>query len=204
MGTIPIPKNVIEDYSSMPKKFFRRCMPDPRKIREHKYLQFFGTLLHDPNLWHLNRRSVSGAFAVGLFVAMIPIPFQMVVAAAFAIFTRVNLPIAAGLAWVTNPFTVGPMFYFAYKVGTWILHVEPRDFNFELSYDWLMAELGAIWAPFLLGCLIVGLVLAVAGYISIRLVWRIYIANHIKKRRQRRASKQSANHTPPSSQKRED
>ncbi len=174
----------------MPKKFIRRFLPDHRKIREQKYLQFFGTLLHDPNLWHLNRHSVSGAFAVGLFVAMIPIPFQMVVAAAFAIFTRVNLPIAASLAWVTNPFTVGPMFYFAYKVGAWILGVETRSFNFELSFEWLMGELGAIWAPFLLGCLIMGLILAVAGYISIRLLWRLHVAQYLKKRRLRCRNKQ--------------
>ena len=176
-------------------------MPDPRKIREHKYLQFFGTLLHDPNLWHLNRRSVSGAFAVGLFVSMIPVPFQMVVAAAFAIITRVNLPIASALVWITNPFTIGPVFYFAYKVGTWILHVEPRGFNFELSYEWLMAELGAIWAPFLFGCLIVGLTLAITGYITIRLIWRIYIANHIKKRRLHRINKRNNNGTSTSTEK---
>lgn len=160
-------------------------MPDPHKIREHKYLQFFGALLHDPNLWHLNRRSVSGAFAVGLFVAMIPIPFQMVVAAAFAIATRVNLPIASALVWITNPFTMGPVFYFAYKVGSWVLRTEPRDFHFEPSYEWLMAELGAVWAPFLSGCLIIGAVLAVAGYFSIHLLWRLHIVQYLKKRRLR-------------------
>ncbi len=169
----------------MPKKFIRRFLPDHRKIREHKYLQFFGTLLHDPNLWHLNRRSVSGAFAVGLFVALIPIPFQMVVAAALAIFTRVNLPIASTLVWITNPLTMGPMFYFAYKTGAWLLQVKTHRFNFEFSIDWLMAELGAIWAPFLLGCLIIGLVLAVTGYLSIHLLWRLHVAQYLKERRLR-------------------
>lgn len=169
----------------MPKKFIRRYLPDHRKIREHKYLQFFGTLLHDPNLWHLNRRSVSGAFAIGLFVSFIPIPFQMVVAAAAAIVARVNLPIASSLVWVTNPLTMGPMFYFAYKVGAWILRVETHEFNFELSFEWLMAELGTIWAPFLFGCLIIGLILAVAGYISMRLLWRLHVTQYIKKRRLR-------------------
>ena len=169
----------------MPKKFIRRYLPDHHTIRNQKYLKLFGSLLHDPNLWHLNRRSVSGAFAVGLFVAFIPVPFQMVLAAAIAIVTRVNLPISSSLVWVTNPLTMGPMFYFAYRVGRWILGSAPHDFHFELSFQWLMAELGEIWEPFLLGCLIVGAVLAVIGYIFMRLLWRLHIARYLKKRKLR-------------------
>ena len=107
----------------MPRKLIKRYLPDHKKIREHKHLRFLGALLHDPNILHLNRRSVSGAFSLGLFVAFIPVPFQMVLSALGAIFFRVNLPIAVGLVWVTNPLTMPPLFYFAYKVGTWILQV---------------------------------------------------------------------------------
>ncbi|MDH5777262.1 MAG: DUF2062 domain-containing protein, partial [Gammaproteobacteria bacterium] len=82
----------------MPKKFIQRYMPDHDKIRQHPHLnKMFGTLLHDPNLLHLNRRSVSGAFFIGLFMAFVPMPFQMVPAAALAIYFRTNLPISIGL-----------------------------------------------------------------------------------------------------------
>jgi len=78
----------------MPKKFIKRYLPDHEKIRNHKSLnKIFGTLLHDPNLLHLNRRSVSGAMAVGLFLAFVPLPIQMGLAAGIAILIRVNLPI---------------------------------------------------------------------------------------------------------------
>ena len=60
-------------------------MPSPRTILENRHFSVFGKLLHDPNLWHLNRRSAAGAFGVGLFMMYMP-PFgQMLMAAAAAI-----------------------------------------------------------------------------------------------------------------------
>ena len=170
----------------MPKRIIKRYLPDPHKIREHKHLRFFGQLLHDPNLWHLNRRSVSGAFSVGLFSAFVPIPFQMVLGAAGAIIWRVNLPIAVGLVWLTNPVTMPPVFYFAYKVGTWILGTTVNEgVTFEVSLRWLMEELTVIWQPFLLGCFVLGVASAVLGNVIIRLLWRLRVVHYLKRRRLR-------------------
>ena len=77
----------------MPKRLLRKLLPDHRRIREHPHLSRFGARLHDPNLWHLNRRSVAGGTALGLFTSMIPFPGQMIIAAALAIWVRVNLPL---------------------------------------------------------------------------------------------------------------
>lgn len=173
----------------MPKKIIKRFMPDHHKVREHKHLQIFGTLLHDPNLFHLNRRSVSGAFAVGLFMAFVPVPLQMVFAAGAAILVRVNLPVSVALVWITNPITIPPMFYSAYKIGAWLLQVPPRPFHIELSLEWLMTELTVIWQPFLLGCFVSGVFSAAVGYAVIRGLWRLHIISYIKKRRQLRADK---------------
>ena len=170
----------------MPRKLIKRIIPDHKKIREHKHLRFFGTLLHDPNLWHLNRRSVRGAITIGLFMAFMPFPSQMLLAAAAAIMARVNLPISVALVWISNPLTIPPMFYSAYKVGTWILNIPRRELEFELSVQWMMAEVGAIWAPLLTGCLVLGTLSAAAGNIAIRLLWRMHVWQYIKKRRERR------------------
>ncbi|MCK4865210.1 MAG: DUF2062 domain-containing protein [Gammaproteobacteria bacterium] len=176
----------------MPKKFIKRYMPDHEKIRKNKQLnKVFGTLLHDPNLLHLNRRSVSMAFFVGLFVAFVPLPSQMIMAAAIAILIRCNLPISVGLVWVSNPITMPPLFYFAYKVGAWILSTPEHEFVFELSWKWLGTELEAIWQPFLLGCTISGVVFGALGYITIRLLWRLHIINTIKERKKKRALKKA-------------
>ncbi len=177
----------------MPKKFLKRYMPNHEKIRNNKQLnKVFGTLLHDPNLLHLNRHSVSMAFFVGLFMAFVPLPSQMIMAAAAAIFIRCNLPISVGLVWISNPVTMPPIFYFAYKVGTWILGTPEHAFNIELSWEWIATELEAIWQPFLLGCTVSGLVFGALGYGVIRLLWRLHIISAIKERKIRRAKKKSS------------
>jgi len=175
----------------MPKNFIKRHMPDHKKIREHKHLKFLGALLHDPNILHLNRRSVAGAFSVGLFFAFVPVPFQMVLAAIGAIVARVNLPISVALVWITNPLTMPPIFYFAYKLGTWILNTPLQNIEFQLSMDWLMQELGIIWQPFLLGCFVCGVGFAILSNILIRLIWRIHVGRSWTKRREQRAHKTS-------------
>jgi uncharacterized protein (DUF2062 family) len=175
----------------MPRKFIKRYLPGHQQICAHKHLRVFGSLLHDPNLWHLNRRSVAGAFAVGLFTAFIPVPGHMAIAGAGAIAARVNLPIAVALVWVTNPVTIPPLFYLAYKLGARLLDMPPHAFHFEMSLAWLTNELAAIWQPFLFGCLVLGTVSAALGYLMVRTVWRISVLRSWRLRKRRRSSLRS-------------
>lgn len=170
----------------MPKKLFKRLIPDHRTIREHKYLRIFGRLLHDPNLFHFNRRSVSGAVANGLFWALIPMPFQMLPSALCAIFFRINLPLSVVLVWLTNPITVPPVFYFCYKVGSWLLDTPPHAMAARLSTEWLGTELAIIWKPFLLGSLVVAVTSSLLGYLAVRLLWRIHLIRYIQRKRRER------------------
>lgn len=169
----------------MPRKFFKRISPDPKKIKENRFLSIFGTWLHEPQLWHLNRYSASMAIGIGLFCAFIPVPFQMVIAAALAILLRANLPVSVATCWVTNPITIPPMFYFAYKVGAWTLGTPESPFEFELSMEWLQNELAVIWKPFLLGCLICSIVAGILGYFTIQLLWRYHVVMAWRARKER-------------------
>ena len=166
----------------MPKHLFKRYAPDAKAVREHKHLRMFAAFLHDPNLFHMNRRSVSGAFAAGLFWAMIPIPVQMIAAAITAMAARINLPISVALVWVTNPFTMPPVFYFNYLVGTWILGAPPDVGEFKLSLEWIAARLDAIWLPLYLGSLVVGIIGGALGYAGIRAYWRWHVINRYRSR----------------------
>lgn len=173
----------------MPKQTLKRLFPNPQTIQQHPSLQFLGPLLNEPNLWHLNRRSVSRAFLVGVFFAFMPMPFQMVAAAIAGVFIHSNLPISIGLVWISNPITIPPIFYFTYKVGTVLLDTPTRAFEIELSLDWALTELSTIWEPLLLGSLICGIIFSAIGFVGIRLFWRFHVISNWKKRQAKRQAK---------------
>ena len=159
----------------MPKRLLRRFTPDPQSLRRHKLLRYFGERLHEPNLWHFNRRSVANAIGTGLFLACIPVPGQMVLAAAAAIWLQCNLPLTVSMVWITNPVTMPPIFFFNYKIGAWLLGTAPRPFEFQLSLQWLMSETAALWLPLMIGSLTVGILLGVFACAIVRIVWRFHV-----------------------------
>jgi len=92
----------------MPKKFFKRYSPDPKRLRDTPGLGFLGARLQQPNLWHFNRHSIAKAF-------------QSVFAATSALLFKANIAISVALVFITNPITIPPLFYFAYQLGNLVL-----------------------------------------------------------------------------------
>jgi len=125
------------------------------------------------------------AFFVGLFTAFLPVPGQMIIAAVAALLLRCNLPLSVGLVWVTNPVTITPAYYIAYRVGTLLLGVSP-SVDFEFTWSWVSTSLDTIWIPLLVGCLTCGLLLGALGYFVIMMLWRIKVMHNWRKRRRRR------------------
>ena len=173
----------------MPKKLIKRFLPDHKTIKEQKALSVFGTVLHDPNLWHLNRRSASGALGIGLFFAFWPVPFQMFLSAALSIPLRVNLPLSVATVWVSNPFTMPPIFYGAYQVGVAIIGAPKKEFSFELSWQWVVQSIETIGPAFLLGCAVCSIVAGLIGYFGLDYVWRWQVKNAWKKRQEKYAAR---------------
>ena len=169
------------------RRLLRKMIPGVGEMRRHAFLRrVFGQPLLDPDLWHLGRSSVAWAVSLGLFMAWVPAPFQMVLAAGAAILVRCNLPVSVAMVWVSNPVTMAPLFLAAHQLGEWMLDRPPGDFRIELSLRWLFEELGKVWEPLLLGCLVLGLASAILGQIAIRLVWRAHIMVSWRDRRLRR------------------
>jgi uncharacterized protein (DUF2062 family) len=139
----------------------------------------------------MNRRSVPRGVAVGLFVAVI-IPFMhTVIAILLAIPTRANVVVAAAITLVVNPLTIPPMYYAAYRIGSWELHhegplVDPaaaERISGELSRAlfWIHHASGAI----ALGILTMAVAFAAIGYFVASLAWRFWSRSRWERRRAR-------------------
>ncbi len=173
----------------MPRKFFRRLTPSRHRIVNQPFLRPVAHLLGDPNLWHLNRRSVSGGVALGLFLAFVPLPGQMLIAAIGAIAMRVNIALAVALVWTTNPLTIPPLLWVAYQVGALLTGASldpPTGEQGAMSVGYAMSQLPLIWLPLGVGLLTLSLVSALLGFTVIRVLWRINISIHKRRRRAQR------------------
>lgn len=180
----------------MAKKFLRKFLPHPDVVTQNRWIKLLGPRLQDPSLWHINRRSFSLAVALGMFCAFIPVPFQMPIAAVLAIWMRVNLLVAVPMVWISNPFTMGPIYYFCYRIGANLLNLEAKKIHFELTFDWLLTGFLRIWEPLLLGCFIVGAISALVSFLLVRILWHLHILAHIKERAERLHNRRRQRKTP--------
>lgn len=175
-----------------PKELFARYMPHRDKIRSHKHLQFLGDRIHDPDLWHLNRRSVAGAVTLGVFLCFMPIPFQMVAAAVLALIFRVNLAISVVCVWISNPITFGPMLLLAYQVGVMILGMPMMHITMDVSITWFSDMLIHIWKPLIVGCVVLGSLCGLIANLMVRWAWRLHLIKMWETRKERRQAKQKS------------
>ena len=166
----------------MIKNVIKRLFPKLDSVKEEKILKIFGPAVLQPNLWHINKKSVSRGFAIGAFCAFLPIPGQMIVAVFLAITFAGNLPFSLILTWISNPLTYTPMFYLSYKVGKFFINTE-IDYDFSNKEVNLLSDLMHIWEPLLLGSLILAILGSSLTYILIRLYWRHYVLKIWAKRR---------------------
>lgn len=170
----------------MPRRFFRKFAFKRHQVTERWFMTPFRHLLHDRSLWSIRRKTVVPAVAWGTFVAFLPIPGHVLVAVLGALPLRCNIPVAALTTFISNPLTIGPMFYFSYLVGSKLLGLTPGPFSIELSLDWLGGAFLSLWQPLLLGCVLVGAIAALIGYVILDVFWRLSLADYKSRKRETR------------------
>lgn len=182
----------------MPRKFFKKYLPSHESVRGNRHIARFGGFLRHPNLWHLNRRSVAGGVAVGMFSGLVPGPFQMLTAALLAVPFRVNLPVALATTLYTNPFTIGPLYVLAYLIGRLIIggNAAPLAAPPEIEWSHLGASFDAFltWAlsmgmPLAFGLPALALILAALSYACVQVGWRAHVILAWRRRRQLRGTR---------------
>ena len=164
----------------------KKHLPTREQLKQTKSLRFLGDMIFESNLWHFNRHSVSYAVLIGGICCFLPMPFQMIPAVLLCVLIRCNVPLAIAIVWISNPVTMPPMMYFAYRVGGWLLGMDDQMQPVDLTLEWFTEQLMLVWQPLLLGCLVCGLVMGITGFSLVRLYWRWKITRYKIKRQQRR------------------
>jgi uncharacterized protein (DUF2062 family) len=168
----------------MSKKLFRKFIPNPSALKDDASLARIRHLLEEPNLWHINRRSVSRGFLIGIFMAMIPLPMQMLGAALLAIACRGNLPIAVALTWITNPFTTPFVLFISYKLGEFVLGRED-NIILDFSIEAIKHDIWLIGPPLATGIMINAIVFSIISYYVVQWVWRLHAVYKWNQRKKR-------------------
>ncbi|MEM9086234.1 MAG: DUF2062 domain-containing protein [Pseudomonadota bacterium] len=162
-------------------------MPSRDEMARNKYLRPIAHRFLSPELWRFTRRSVPRGVALGLFSAFIVPIGQIFLAAFLALPARANVPIAALVTFVTNPFTFPFWIYVANQVGELTLNIDEdlgRVANEELNSGvlvWLVDafQLAGVTA---FGFLVLAIVSSSLGYLIAGAAWRMMVARKRAKR----------------------
>ncbi|MBG30974.1 MAG: hypothetical protein CMI31_13395 [Opitutae bacterium] len=152
--------------------------PLPRRSTVHRYpiLKWFGESAKKRSyLWSFRSREMIPAIYLGMVIALMPlVGVQMLVVTFFAIFLfRANLPLLIGLQWISNPLTMGPIYFADYQIGIALMEMiglEPViNSILQPDYDWAhfkwsdLSGLLDTFPPMMLGGLVLGSFAGVVG-----------------------------------------
>jgi hypothetical protein len=174
-------------------RWMRRQIPTREQLERSRFIR---PLASRTELFRLTRRSVPRGVAIGLLVgilALIP-GIQIIGAALLCVPCRGNIPIAAGMTFLSNPATTPLIVAAALYVGSGLgFHADMSAFyalyehgaGFKEWTSWLLSSA----APALvLGLFVIAVIAASVGYLITSFVWRDMVA---RKRRQRLANGRS-------------
>ena len=161
-------------------KNFKKHLPTKESFQKNRLFRFLGERVFKPELWHFNRRSVAKAFAIAFFWLWMPIPLQTVCAAVFALIYRANISLAVGLVFISNPLTIPPMMFLAYKVGSLILNTNQIVVYHGNKIEWVKENIAVNWQPMLFGSVVLALLSSLIAYTTINIIWRLSIVEKYK------------------------
>lgn len=165
-----------------------RMAPDRDKLLRTRWLAPFAHRLARTEIWQFNRHSVSRGIAIGLFAGFLLPVGQIVLAALLAASARANVLIAAVATLVTNPLTFPPIYYAAYRTGTFILGTKAE--GSVAVPDGAPGASAGLWQAFtgtslatMTGLLIFAIGSSLLAFCVVHLVWRISLVRQWRRRK---------------------
>ena len=162
--------------------FFRRLrakMPTREQILANRWLGWLAPWLGHPRLWHWSRRGVAMGVTLGVFFGLLIPVAQIPLSVGAAVLLRANVPAAAASTLVTNPVTFGPVYYAAYRLGTWITGdrlpphaADPATARAINADAGIWDRLRAMGKPLVSGLSILASLMGLTTSAVITLVWR--------------------------------
>ncbi len=170
------------------QRLIHKNTPTREEVLASRWLKPFGSRVAHSELWRFTRRSVPRAVFAGLFIGiflMVP-GLQIVGAALLCMPMRGNIPIAAAMTFLSNPLTTPFFLYAAIDVGGRIgFHTDLASFTalrgkpVSVWLQWLLSDA----APALVsGLFLIGLGVALVGYIVSLVVWRWWVGRKWRQR----------------------
>ena len=144
-------------------------------IKNFNYKKILSLFLKQDGTPLFNAKGV----AVGVFCGCFPFfGFQTLLGLFLARVTKGNLFLAAIGTWISNPFTYAPLYFFNYKVGSFLLKNSTDivfDKNLMIEELW---EQGSVFSlRLILGSALVGLLLASISGLVVFLLYKRKIKN---------------------------
>jgi uncharacterized protein len=171
-------------------RFMHRHAPSREEVLESRWLRPFGERVKRSDLWRFTRRSVPRAVFAGLFIGiflMVP-GLQIVGAALLSIPMRANIPIAAAMTFLSNPATTPFFLVAAIEVGNRMgFHADLASFerlrtSGASAAKWLAWLLSDAAPAMVSGLFVIGLGVALVGYIVSLVGWRWWVGRKWRQR----------------------
>jgi uncharacterized protein (DUF2062 family) len=167
-----------------------RHMPTREELERSRWMKPFGKRVLQSEYWRFTRRSVPRGVAVGLWVgifALIP-GVQIIGSALLSLPFRANIPLAAAMTFLTNPFTTPFLLGASYFVGSGLglggqSGVPGRHASIGEWLNWLFSDAAVATVS---GLFIIATVSAVVSYVLAVFFWR-WRTGRKWRRRSRRA-----------------
>jgi uncharacterized protein (DUF2062 family) len=185
----------------------KRLLPSHESIAANRWLRWLGPALLHRSLWHMSRRGVALGAAIGVFFAFITPIAQIPMAAGLSVLLRANIPAAIAATLVNTPPTFGPIYYAAWRTGSWMLGEKADDANAPQALRSAGAEATPaaiatpegwqrywqiardVGKPLLLGALVFALVFSALAYALVNLVWHWRVRRKLLRRQRERLSR---------------